>query len=110
MTFRFFFSATISLLLTSCANKSRSERIMDDIEAHIEMPEGAFSIDKYTRSYFGRGGIIKAIYVNSNLARTKGRHWNPDLIVSLQGGGCSQVNVTYDIATQAVTAHCNGPK
>lgn len=88
----------------------KSERVMDTIEKRIEMPEGALPIDQYTRSYFDRGETIRAIYTRPDRDGTNGRRWNPELATSLQGGGCSQVNVTYDIATQAVTAHCNGPK
>ncbi|MAM83907.1 MAG: hypothetical protein CL472_04445 [Acidobacteria bacterium] len=81
---------------------------MDEIESRIEMPEGAQPIGQYTRSYFERGSVIEAIYVDSDLAAPKGRYWNPENAVSMEDGGCSQVKVTYDPATEKVTAYCNG--
>ena len=96
------------VITTGCANQARSERIMDEIESRIEMPEGAQPIGQYTRSYFERGSVIEAIYVDSDLAAPKGRYWNPETTVSMEDGGCSQVRVTYDLITEKVTVICNG--
>ena len=117
MTYRHISIATVSALLASCSAQSTSEatvsdseaeRIMNDIESSIEMPEGALPIAQYTRSYFESGNVIEAIYIDSDLAPPKGRYWNPETIVSMEDGGCSQISVTYDPATEEITANCNG--
>ena len=108
MTSRLISTIATPIPLASCADQTRSESIMDDIETRIEMPEGALPIDQYTRSYFENGDVIEAIYVDSDLAPPKGRYWNPKKIVSMEDGGCSQISVTYDPATEEITAHCNG--
>lgn len=117
MTYRLISIATFSALLVSCSAQPASEtavgsieadRIMDAIEDRIEMPEGAEPINQYTRSYFKNGDVIEAIYIDSDLAPPKGRYWSPEEIVSMEDGGCSQISVTYDAATEVITAYCNG--
>ena len=117
MTFRLVSTVAVSALLVSCADQlppgrpmddTEANRMMDKIEARIEMPEGARPISKYTRSYFERGDTIEAIYIDSDLAPPKGRYWNPEMTVSMEDGGCSQISVTYDTSTEEITAYCNG--
>jgi len=117
MTYHLISIATASALLASCSaqptsettvGNMKAERVMDTIEKRIEIPEGALPIDQYTRSYFENGDVIEAIYIDSDLALPKGRYWNPEEIVSMEDGGCSQISVTYHPATEEITAYCNG--
>ena len=118
---RLFFALPL-LLLAACAaglpneNVSAAEdaptnpetRFMDLIEATIELPPGANELDRYTRTYmFGERKVL-AIYTSYG---QPGRVWvsRPADFPIVFDGGCSVVNVVYDLKTQLFTqVACNG--
>ena len=83
-------------------------RFMDAIESTIELPAGAYDLDQYSRTYmFGERKIL-AIYTSSG---QPGRVWvsRPADFPMVFDGGCSVVNVVYDLETRTfLRVACNG--
>ena len=60
------FAGPLLLLLvgTGCSvgEKSRQDRLMDEIEAHLTLPKGSLPLAKYARYYTDYGGRIHGAY------------------------------------------------
>ena len=83
-------------------------RFMDTIELTIELPTGAYALDRYTRTYmFGERKVL-AIYTTHG---QPGRVWvsRPADFPVVFDGGCSVVNVAWDLETRSfLRVTCNG--
>ena len=117
MTRRFLF---VALLLGACSNAASREknRIMDTIEAHVQMPSGAHPINEYARYYAwdssGRVfGVYTTVPLGFSLHRTRSgqRTWVRDTghLPNIVGGGCETVNLVFNPATRTFgDTACNG--
>lgn len=85
--------------------------LMNDIERQLQLPKRAQPLQDYDRFYAlgPRGKRVIGVYVLSSNAGQ--RRWLEDYrkLPSILDGGCSIVNVRYDIAAKNIeAAFCNG--
>jgi hypothetical protein len=96
----------------AAAPTAEQEAIMDRIEREVRLPEGADPLGAYLRYYAlhqdGHGTrVVIGYYVRST---SPGRRWVDETEQPMiDDGGCSIVQVVYDLATQSIqNAYCNG--
>ena len=113
-----------SIFVSSCEpSDSFTARHIPQIEAQIEMPPGAASIEEYARFCSSSGShVIKGEYVsqglaaivleNSGVRRRIGTAIyivDEDNMPSLMDGGCSVLTLSYDTSDGILTGPaCNG--
>lgn len=113
-----------SVFVSSCeSSDSFTTRHIPQIEAQIEMPPGAASIEEYARFYSSSGShVIKGKYVSRGLAaivlensvvrRRIGAAIyivDDDNMPDLVDGGCSVLTLSYDTSDGTLTGpDCNG--
>jgi hypothetical protein len=110
-----------ALLLSACSSPESAEqkRLMDTIEARVQLPFGAHPLSAYARYYSSKpNGRVVAIYtrfVSSHLPDhdlpTGRRRWvsDPGHLPNVVGGSCETVNIVFDPATDTLEQPaCNG--
>jgi hypothetical protein len=90
------------------------------VEAKVILPVGASPMNAYVRYYAGttKEGrqIIRGVYLVVTVVKDMHQDARPGIrlvterdIPEIEDGGCHQVNLEYDVATDAVTRiRCNG--
>jgi hypothetical protein len=110
-----------ALLLSACSSpvSPEQQRLMDTIEARVQLPRGAHSVSQYARYYaFDDSRRIVAIYTTSvfpNLPdhdlQVGRRRWvsRDGHLPNISGGVCETVHVVFSPATNEFEqAACNG--
>ncbi len=106
----------LTVLLAACGSAENPQQatMMDAIEQQVHMPEGAVTLDRYSRFYtVAKTGEVIGTYVAEaydDLPKGR-RRWVKDIyhLPAIDDGGCFIVNVTFDPQTKRVTqASCNG--
>jgi hypothetical protein len=90
------------------------------LEAKVTLPAGASPMGAYVRYYAGttKDGkqIIRGVYLVTAVVKDMHQDARPGVrivterdIPEIEDGGCHQVNVEYDVATDTITRiRCNG--
>jgi hypothetical protein len=80
------------MVISACA-PSRTDKLMDEIEATVELPPGAHPIYQYRRYYTENERVVSGTYIFN---RKPGREWraSKNLVITFHGG-CDVVNVAY---------------
>ena len=90
------------------------------VEAKVTLPAGASPMNAYVRYYAGTTHdghqIIRGVYLVTAVVKDMHQDSRPGIrivterdIPEIDDGGCHQVNVEYDVATDTVTRiRCNG--
>lgn len=96
---------------TSAAN--RETALVDEIESQVAMPKGSGPLKDYARFYAeAPAGKIVGLYIrggNGNLPSGARRWVRFEALPSIDDGGCSVVNIVFDLTTRKVEqVVCNG--
>ena len=91
----------------------RKAALADEIESQVAMPKGAGSLKDYSRFYAGApAGKIVGLYIrggNGDLPSGARRWVRLEALPGIDDGGCSVVNIVFDLATRKVEKEvCNG--
>ena len=107
----------VALALVGCSDTSgmQNEAVIEHIEQVVKLPEGAGKLEDYARYYAAQGDNIVGVYTYSVGQRydlpTGKKRWLTDSrdLPSIMDGGCSVVEVTYNLATKRVhEIFCHG--
>jgi hypothetical protein len=72
----------------------------------IVLPKEAEPLKAYRRYYRREGGEVLAVYV---AGEKPGREWVPHQeAFSIHDGGCTVVNVRFEVQSKRIDAFCNG--
>jgi hypothetical protein len=100
-------------LVNECSpSKSASQELkMVKIEKQVQLPSGAWQLRDYDRFYTGTDhGKILAVYLLPPGGRRGQRRWldKPEDLPFIDGGGCAEINLTFDQSELVVTnISCN---
>lgn len=91
----------------------REAALANEIESQVAMPKGAGPLKDYSRFYAeAPAGKIVGLYIRggSGDLPAGARRWvRFDALPGIDDGGCSVVNIVFDLATRKVEkAFCNG--
>ena len=107
-----FIAATLvvgSLGAAGCASRPAADEVeaMNSIEARVVLPKEADPLERYRRYYYRKGGKIFGLYV---AGEKPGRQWiaRREDAPGIFDGGCSVVNVSFDVRLSKIDAFCNG--
>ncbi len=90
------------------------------VESKVTMPDGAQAMSAYVRYYAGitvdGRKVIYGVYLATGVVRDMKQDPRPGIrivtareVPEIDDGGCSQVNVEFDVASDTVTrVRCNG--
>jgi hypothetical protein len=90
------------------------------VEAKVTLPAGASPMNAYVRYYAGVSTngrqIIRGVYLVTAVVKDMHQDARPGVrivterdIPEIEDGGCHQVNLEYDVATDSITRiRCNG--
>ncbi len=85
-----------------------ADPLLDEIEKKIVMPGGAKHLSHYLRIYVWSQGRSK-ILGQYELSDSPGRVWLKGEIPSIFDGGCSVINIKFDVRSRLVeTVACHG--
>jgi hypothetical protein len=94
--------------------------LVEEVERHVVMPANAKPLDAYDRYYVRDRALIKGVYVLRTGSFSNDYRFdrvpvsgvlNAFTMANLPlifDGGCSVVNVTFNVDNKAVSASCNG--
>ena len=94
-----------AMVISACA-PSRPDKLINEIEAAVEMPAGAHPIYQYRRYYTENERVLAGIYIFN---RKPGREWrtSQNSVITIHGG-CDVVNVAYSKRDQRIAfIECN---